>query len=96
LAADRRVAVDHARQQAQQHEAHLADGRIGQHPLQVGLRDGGQVADEQRGHGQHHQHLLPVDRQRQQAFHQQADADGEGGQLRRAADHERDAVGAPW
>ncbi len=83
------VAVDDARQQAQQHEAHLRDGRVRQHALQVGLRDGCQVAHEQRADRQHGQHLLPIDGQRQQTVHQQADHDGERRELGRAADDDR-------
>nr|GEU28382.1 hypothetical protein [Tanacetum cinerariifolium] len=85
---DHAAAIDrgaHARQQAQQHEADLRDGRVGQHAFQVGLGNCGQVTDDQRHHGQDHQHLLPVDRHRQQAFHQQADAHGKGGDFRCAA-----------
>jgi hypothetical protein len=82
--------------QAEQHEAHLRDGRVRQHALQVALRDGGQVAHQQRGDGQHGQHLLPVDGQRLQRFDQQADDDREGGQLGRAPISSVTAVGAPW
>ena len=55
-----------------------------------------QVADRQRRHRQHDQHLLPIDRQPEHAFDQQADGDGEGRQLRRATDQKVTAVGAPW
>ena len=61
-----RVAIDHARHQAQQHEAHLRNRGIRQHALEVALRDGGQVAHQQRRHGHEGQHLLPVQRKRQQ------------------------------
>jgi hypothetical protein len=90
------VAADHAGRHAQQHEAHLADGGVGQHALEVGLRDGSQVADDQRRHRQHHHHLLPVDRQAQHALDQQAHRDGKGRQLGRPPISSVTAVGAPW
>ena len=38
----------------QQDEAHVADARVGDHPLEVGLREGHQRAVEDPGHAQAH------------------------------------------
>ncbi len=84
------VAVDHAGHQAEQQKAHLRNGRESQHALEVGLRNCGQVTDQQGANRHERQHLLPVDRQRQHAFNQQAYADGECSELRCAADQQCD------
>jgi hypothetical protein len=74
-----------------------ADGGVGQHALEVGLRDGGQVADDQRRHRQHHQHLLPVDGQAQHALDQQAHrVMANAASLGAPPISSVTAVGAPW
>ena len=89
-----RIAIHHARHQTQQHEAHLRNSREGQHALDVGLRDSGEITDEQRANGEHHQHLLPVDRQRAQPLHQKTDADSKRSELGCPADHQRHRSGS--
>ena len=67
--------------QTQQHEAHLRDGGIGQHPLQVGLGHGHDVADAQRQHRQDDQHLLPQARHLDHGLTQQPEQQRECRQL---------------
>ena len=57
------------------------------------MGNGGKVAEQQRTHRKHHEHLLPVNGQGQHALHQQADHDGKSGQLGRASNHQGDPGG---
>ena len=63
----------------------MRDGRIGQHPLDVGLGDGDQIAQTHRKHGQDDQHPLPVRVQGVQTIDQHPHCQREGGDLGRAA-----------
>ena len=53
------------------------------------MRNRRQVADQQRANRQHHQHLLPINCQRQHAFDQQPDHDRKSSQLGRTTNHQR-------
>src|ERR1044071_3047732 len=69
--------------------AHMGDGRVRQHALQVRLGDGGDVADRHRQQREQRQHLLPVLREVRQPVDQHPHRHGEGRDLRRRADHQR-------
>ena len=67
----------------------MRDGRVAQQTLEVGLHNAGDIADGQRHNGQHNQHVLPVERQRQQAFNQNAQRHRERSNLRGAGNQQR-------
>ena len=67
----------------------MRDRRVGQHALDVGLCDGGEVTNGHRQHGKDQQHVLPVLRGNQQPADQHTYDDGESSQFRRAGDDQR-------
>jgi hypothetical protein len=69
-------------------KADVGDGRVGQHALDVGLRDGDQVAQPHGEHGEDHQHPLPIRLDRLQPVHQHANRQREGGDLGRTAEQQ--------
>ena len=71
----------------------MRNGGKREHALDIGLGDGRQVTQKQRGNRQDHKHLLPVNGQRQHTLDQQAQGDGKGRQLGRAANHQGDGSG---
>ena len=52
------------------------------------MRDGSNVADKERTHSQHDEHLLPFQRQAEQAFNQQTNGDGKRRELGRGANQQ--------
>ncbi len=66
-----------AADQADHHEARLADGAVGQHPLHGCLRQGHNVAQGHAEHGQHCEQQLPLGLEAFKAAHQQAQSQGE-------------------
>jgi len=91
------VAADYAGQQPEQHESHVRDGRVGEHALDVRLRDRGDVADRHGEQREERQHLLPVLRQVEQPVHQQPHRHRERGKALGAEPITSViAVGAPW
>ena len=66
----------------------MADRRVGQHPLDVGLHDGEHGPDEQRQHGQRVDDRLPVDPVAGEGVDEHPEQPGEAGRLH-ARRHER-------
>ena len=71
----------------------MGDRRVRQHALEVGLRQGDQVADHQREQGKPGQHLPPLLGGRGEAGVEQAVGEAEGGDLRHRADEQGDGRG---
>ncbi|MNC86486.1 hypothetical protein D3C83_21530 [compost metagenome] len=63
----------------------MRNGGVGQHALQVRLRDRRDVADRERQHRHYHQHLLPFDQKLlgAEALNQQTHDERERGKLGR-------------
>ena len=67
----------------------MRDGRIPQHALDVGLRNGHDVADEQRQHAHHHHHALPDVVQAAEPVDENPQSQRQSRQLRCRGDVER-------
>ena len=83
------VTLKRSAQHADEQKSHVGNGRIREHALDVGLRDGGDVTHRHRQHGQDHQHPGPVDHQRLQRFYQKAHDESKGRQFGCGADEHR-------
>ncbi len=74
----------------------MCDRGVCEHPLQVALRDGDDIA---RPHGQNrqdHEHLTPVSLEPSEAVDQKAHEHGERGQLGRSSDEQSHRGGSPF
>ena len=87
----RRVAVGRPGHEAEHDEAHVGDGRVGEHALQVALHDRDHVADHEGEHRERREHLHPLARGAGEALREQPQSEREVGDLRRGADEERHA-----
>lgn len=61
-------------------------GGIGEHTFDIGLHDGGKVADQQRGGGKQGKHQRPVMMHYSQPGNEDAESENDGGDFRGSAD----------
>ena len=87
------IAVHHAREHAQKHKTHLRNGGVGEHALQILLRDSRHITHHQRSNREHQQHGLPVCPGTQHAFGQQAKGNGKSREFGRAGNEQRHGSG---
>ena len=82
-----------ARDETEQDEAHVADGRIREHALEIALRDGDHVAEHHRQHGERRQHVRPRGADAAHAVREQPERQRERGELRHRGQEQRYARG---